>query len=39
MRKMNFIDEDIQLRDYINEIISSFKEISNKNFIFNTDQD
>ena len=34
-----FIDKDISIRDYISEIISSFKEISNKEFIFNFDQD
>ncbi len=35
----DFIDKDISLRDYLNEIISSFKEISKKEFIFNFDQD
>jgi len=34
----NFIDKDITIREYLNEIISSFKEISKKNFIFNFDQ-
>ena len=34
-----FIDKDISIRDYISEIISSFKEISKKEFIFNFDQD
>ena len=34
-----FIDEDITIRDYLKEIIISFKETSNKNFILNTDQD
>ena len=34
-----FIDKDINIRDYINEIILSFKEISKKNFVFNFDQD
>ncbi|WP_440681288.1 ActS/PrrB/RegB family redox-sensitive histidine kinase [Candidatus Pelagibacter sp. HIMB1623] len=34
-----FIDKDISLRDYLNEIIVSFKEISSKNFILNIDQD
>ena len=34
-----FIDKDICIRDYLNEIISSFKEISKKDFIFNFDQD
>ena len=35
----NFIDKDINIRDYLYEIILSFKEISNKEFIFNFDQD
>ena len=35
----DFIDKDITIRDYLNEIILSFKEISKKNFIFNFDQD
>ena len=34
-----FIDKDISIRDYLNEIILSFKEISKKDFIFNFDQD
>jgi two-component system sensor histidine kinase RegB len=34
-----FIDKDLTMRDYLTEIISSFKEISEKNFIFNFDQD
>ena len=34
-----FIDKDISIRDYLHEIISSFKEISKKDFIFNFDQD
>ena len=34
-----FIDEDISLREYLKEIILSFKETSNKEFIFNYDQD
>ena len=34
-----FIDKDISIRDYLNEIISSFKEISKKDFVFNFDQD
>ena len=34
-----FIDEDLSMRDYLKEIISSFKETSNKEFIFNFDQD
>ena len=35
----DFIDKDLAMRDYLSEIISSFKEISNKKFIFNFDQD
>jgi len=35
----DFIDEDIDLRGYISQIITSFQETSNKNFIFNFDQD
>jgi two-component system sensor histidine kinase RegB len=35
----DFIDKDSTMRDYLSEIISSFKEISKKNFIFNFDQD
>ncbi len=34
----NFIDEDLSMKDYLREIISSFREISKKNFIFNYDQ-
>ncbi len=34
-----FIDKDINIRDYLNEIIISFKEISKKKFVFNFDQD
>ena len=34
-----FIDKDINIRDYLHEIISSFKEISKKDFSFNFDQD
>ena len=34
-----FIDKDISIRDYLSEILASFKEISKKNFIFNFDQD
>lgn len=34
-----FIDEDLSLREYINQIISSFQETSSKNFILNFDQD
>ena len=35
----DFIDKDLTMREYLNEIISSFKEISNKKFILNLDQD
>ena len=35
----DFIDKDLTMRDYLKEIISSFKETSSKNFIFNYDQD
>ncbi len=35
----DFIDKDLTMRDYLNEIITSFKEISRKKFIFNFDQD
>ena len=34
-----FIDEDSSIRDYLKEIILSFKETSNKEFILNFDQD
>jgi len=34
----DFIDKDLTIREYLSEIISSFKEISKKNFIFNFDQ-
>ena len=33
-----FIDKDLSMKDYLNEIILSFKEISKKNFILNCDQ-
>ena len=35
----DFIDKDLRMRDYLHEIISTFKEISKKKFIFNFDQD
>ncbi len=35
----DFIDEDLTMRDYLKEIIRSFKETSEKKFIFNYDQD
>tara|TARA_B100000035_G_scaffold300705_1_gene296628 strand:- start:2809 stop:4089 length:1281 start_codon:yes stop_codon:yes gene_type:complete len=34
----DFIDKDLSMKEYLNEIISSFKEISKKNFFFNFDQ-
>ena len=34
----DFIDKDISMKDYLSEIVSSFKEISKKKFIFNFDQ-
>ena len=34
-----FIDEDLTIKDYLKEIILSFKETSSKDFIFNFDQD
>ena len=33
-----FIDKDISIKEYLSEIISSFKEISKKKFIFNFEQ-
>ena len=35
----DFIDKDLTMRDYLNEIISSFKDISKKSFVFNFNQD
>jgi two-component system sensor histidine kinase RegB len=35
----DFIDEDLAIRDYLRDIISSFKETSNKEFILNLNQD
>ena len=35
----DFIDQDLSLHDYIKEIVISFKEISDKNFIINFEQD
>ena len=35
----DFIDEDLSMREYLKEIISSFKETSKKEFIVNFDQD
>ena len=34
----DFIDKDLTMREYLSEIISSFREISKKNFIFNFEQ-
>ena len=34
----DFIDKDLTMKDYLSQIISSFKEISKKRFIFNFDQ-
>ena len=35
----DFIDNDLSIKGYLNEIILSFKEISKNKFIFNFDQD
>ena len=35
----DFIDKDISIKEYLSEIIISFKEISKKKFIFNFEQD
>ena len=35
----DFIDKDLNLHDYIKEIVNSFKEISKKNYVINTEQD
>ncbi len=35
----DFIDEDLSMKDYLKEIIFSFKETSRKEFILNLDQD
>ncbi len=34
----DFIDKDLSLEDYINEIVKSFQEISSKKFLLNFDQ-
>ena len=34
----DFIDKDITLHNYVKEIVNSFQEISDKNFIINTEQ-
>ena len=33
-----FIDKDLSMKEYLSEIITSFKEISKKKFVFNFDQ-
>ena len=38
-REDEFIDKDISIREYLLEIIASFKEISSKKFILNFNQD
>ena len=38
IEKDDFIDEDLSLKEYINQIVNSFKETSDKNFILNFDQ-
>ena len=35
----DFIDEDLTMKNYLKEIVSNFKETSNKNFVLNFDQD
>ncbi len=35
----DFIDEDLNFKKYINQIVNSFEETSNKRFILNFDQD
>ena len=35
----DFIDEDLSLKDYLKEIVNSFKETSEKEFFLNFDQD
>jgi len=35
----DFIDENLSMKDYLKEIIQSFKETSKKNFILNLDED
>ena len=34
----DFIDKNLSLHNYVNEIVNSFKEISDKNFIINSEQ-
>ncbi len=35
----DFIDKNISLHDYVKEIVNSFREISDKNFVINVEQD
>ena len=35
----DFIDEDLTMKDYLREIVNSFKETTNKEFFLNFDQD
>ncbi len=35
----DFFDKDLSMRDYLQEITSTFREISKKNFVLNFDQD
>ena len=37
--EVEFIDDDLSMRDYLKDITKSFEEIGNKKFIFNFDQD
>ena len=39
MKKMSLLMKILSMRDYLKEIVSSFKETSNKEFILNFDQD
>ena len=38
MEEDDFIDKDLSMKEYLSEIINSFREISQKKFIFNHDQ-
>ena len=37
--EVEFIDDDLSMRDYLKDITKSFEEIGNKKFTFNFDQD
>ena len=39
IKEDEFIDKDVNIREYLIEIINSFKEISDKNFVLNFNQD